>query len=116
MSPPGTFPWPGDAQARHNTGMRVLGLETSCDDTGVAIFDSEAGLLGHKLYSQTRLHAEYGGVVPELASRDHIRKLLPLIRAVLDECRCPGRHIQGLASTTAPAPAPSRGAGSGPPI
>jgi N6-L-threonylcarbamoyladenine synthase len=82
--------------------MRVLGLETSCDDTGVAIFDSEAGLLGHKLYSQTRLHAEYGGVVPELASRDHIRKLLPLIRAVLDECRCPARHIQGIAYTTGP--------------
>ncbi len=82
--------------------MRVLGLETSCDDTGVAIFDSEAGLLGHKLYSQTRLHADYGGVVPELASRDHIRKLLPLIRAVLDACQCQAQDIQGIAYTTGP--------------
>jgi N6-L-threonylcarbamoyladenine synthase len=82
--------------------MRVLGLETSCDDTGVAIFDSEAGLLGHKLYSQTVLHTEYGGVVPELASRDHIRKLLPLIRAVMDECQCTARQIQGIAYTTGP--------------
>ncbi len=60
--------------------MRVLGIETSCDDTGVAIYDSEAGLLGHKLFSQIAMHADYGGVVPELASRDHIRKLLPLIK------------------------------------
>ena len=63
--------------------MRVLGLETSCDDTGVAVFDTERGLLAHKLYSQSQMHAEYGGVVPELASRDHIRKLLPLVREVL---------------------------------
>ena len=65
--------------------MRVLGLETSCDDTGVAVYDSDHGLLAHKLYSQSRMHAEYGGVVPELASRDHIRKLLPLVREVLAE-------------------------------
>ncbi len=65
--------------------MRVLGLETSCDDTGVAVFDTERGLLAHKLYSQSQMHAEYGGVVPELASRDHIRKLLPLVREVLAE-------------------------------
>ena len=65
--------------------MRVLGIETSCDDTGVAVYDSEHGLLAHRLYSQVSLHLDYGGVVPELASRDHIRKLLPLIRAVLDE-------------------------------
>ena len=65
--------------------MRVLGIETSCDDTGVAVYDSERGLLAHRLYSQVSLHLDYGGVVPELASRDHIRKLLPLIRAVLDE-------------------------------
>ena len=82
--------------------MRVLGLETSCDDTGVAIFDSEAGLLGHKLYSQTLLHTEYGGVVPELASRDHIRKLLPLIQRVLKECQCSARQINGIAYTTGP--------------
>lgn len=82
--------------------MRVLGLETSCDDTGVAVFDSEAGLLGHKLYSQTVLHTEYGGVVPELASRDHIRKLLPLIQRVLAESQCSARQIQGIAYTTGP--------------
>ena len=60
--------------------MRVLGLETSCDETGVAIYDSEQGLLAEALYSQIALHAEFGGVVPELASRDHVRKLLPLVR------------------------------------
>ena len=82
--------------------MRVLGLETSCDDTGVAIYDAEAGLLGHKLYTQTRLHAQYGGVVPELASRDHIRKLLPLIRELMTDCHCTAQDIQGLAYTTGP--------------
>ena len=63
--------------------MRVLGIETSCDETAVALVDSQGGLLGQRVYSQTELHAEYGGVVPELASRDHIRKLLPLLRQVL---------------------------------
>jgi N6-L-threonylcarbamoyladenine synthase len=82
--------------------MRVLGIETSCDDTGVAVYDSEQGLLGHKLFSQTRLHAEYGGVVPELASRDHIRKLLPLIREVLEDCRITPGEIGGIAYTTGP--------------
>ena len=62
--------------------MRVLGIDTSCDETGVAVYDGEAGLLAHALYSQAHIHAEYGGVVPEIASRDHVRKLLPL----LDEC------------------------------
>ena len=57
--------------------MRVLGLETSCDETGIALYDSERGLLAHRVYSQIALHAEYGGVVPELASRDHVRKALP---------------------------------------
>ena len=60
--------------------MRVLGIETSCDETGVAVYDSERGLRGEALFSQIGLHAEYGGVVPELASRDHVRKLLPLVR------------------------------------
>ena len=59
--------------------MLVLGIETSCDETGVAIYDSEHGLLAHKLYSQVKMHAEFGGVVPELASRDHCRKILPLL-------------------------------------
>ena len=64
--------------------MRVLGIETSCDETGVAVYDSDRGLLAHALYSQVAVHAEYGGVVPELASRDHVRKLLPLISQVLN--------------------------------
>ena len=57
--------------------MRVLGIETSCDETGVAIYDSQQGLLANRLYSQAEMHAEFGGVVPELASRDHVRKILP---------------------------------------
>ena len=60
--------------------MLVLGIETSCDETGLALYDTERGLLSEVLYSQVELHAEYGGVVPELASRDHIRKTLPMIR------------------------------------
>ncbi|MCG6976685.1 MAG: tRNA (adenosine(37)-N6)-threonylcarbamoyltransferase complex transferase subunit TsaD [Acidiferrobacterales bacterium] len=81
--------------------MIVLGLETSCDDTGVAIYDTKHGLLGHKLYSQI-VHADYGGIVPELASRDHIRKLLPLIRSVLAESGITGADIDGIAYTTGP--------------
>jgi len=65
--------------------MRVLGIETSCDETGVAVYDTAAGLRAHALFSQIALHADYGGVVPELASRDHVRKLLPLVREVLAE-------------------------------
>ena len=70
--------------------MRVLGIETSCDDTGVAVYDSDRGLLAHKLASQLQTHGPYGGVVPELAARDHIRVLNPLVSLVLDES-C-GRH------------------------
>jgi N6-L-threonylcarbamoyladenine synthase len=65
--------------------MLVLGIETSCDETGIALYHSERGLLGHALHSQIRMHAEYGGVVPELASRDHIRRVLPLLEQVLGE-------------------------------
>ena len=65
--------------------MVVLGLETSCDETGVALYDTQRGLLSEALYSQVAVHAEYGGVVPELASRDHIRKTLPLIDRVLSD-------------------------------
>ena len=65
--------------------MKVLGIETSCDETGIAIYDSREGLLGDKLYSQVKTHAAFGGVVPELASRDHIRKTLPLIMTLLEE-------------------------------
>ena len=65
--------------------MRVLGIETSCDETGLAVYDSQMGLLGHALYSQIEIHREFGGVVPELASRDHIRKLVGLTDEVLQQ-------------------------------
>lgn len=81
--------------------MRVLGIETSCDETGVAIYDSEAGLLAHRLYSQVALHADYGGVVPELASRDHIRKLIPMVDEVLD-CTNSRGGLGGVAYTAGP--------------
>ncbi len=82
--------------------MRVLGIETSCDETGVAIFDEARGLLAHAVYSQVAIHAEYGGVVPELASRDHIRKTVPLIRQVLDEAGLAPDSIDGVAYTAGP--------------
>ncbi len=82
--------------------MRVLGIETSCDETGVAIYDSERGLLAHALYSQVALHADYGGVVPELASRDHVRKTIPLITSVLADAQLKPTDIQGIAYTAGP--------------
>ncbi len=82
--------------------MHVLGIETSCDETGVAIYGDEIGLAAHAVYSQTEIHAEYGGVVPELASRDHIRKTLPLIHQVLDEAGLGADDIDGLAYTAGP--------------
>ncbi|MEE2024179.1 MULTISPECIES: tRNA (adenosine(37)-N6)-threonylcarbamoyltransferase complex transferase subunit TsaD [Alkalimonas] len=82
--------------------MRVLGIETSCDETGIAIYDTKLGLLSHQLYSQIKLHADYGGVVPELASRDHVRKTLPLIRAALKEANCSASDIDGVAYTAGP--------------
>ncbi len=82
--------------------MRVLGLETSCDETGVAIYDSEQGLLGDALYSQVAMHAVYGGVIPELASRDHIRKTLPMIRQLMEEKHIPAATIDGIAYTAGP--------------
>lgn len=82
--------------------MRILGIETSCDETGVAIYDSEQGLLSHVLYSQVRVHAEYGGVVPELASRDHVRKLLPLIQEVMSSAHTVADDIDGIAYTAGP--------------
>ncbi len=82
--------------------MRVLGIETSCDETGVAVYDTRHGLLAHALYSQIALHAEYGGVVPELASRDHVRKLLPLIRQTLAEADMTVADIDGVAYTAGP--------------
>jgi tRNA N6-adenosine threonylcarbamoyltransferase len=82
--------------------MRVLGIETSCDETGVALYDGRRGLLGHKLHSQAALHADYGGVVPELASRDHIRRLLPLTRSLLDETGCRLSELTAVAYTEGP--------------
>lgn len=82
--------------------MKVLGIETSCDETGVALIDADQGLLAHRLYSQTDLHAIYGGVVPELASRDHIRRLLPLVRAVLGGAGMDGHDLDAVAYTGGP--------------
>ena len=82
--------------------MRVLGIETSCDETAVALYDSDQGLLAHEVYSQIALHAEFGGVVPELASRDHIRKTLPLIEQVLGQAKCALTDVDGLAFTAGP--------------
>ncbi len=82
--------------------MRVLGIESSCDETGVAIYDSEHGLLGHALYSQVKLHADYGGVVPELASRDHVRKTIPLINKVLYQTGLGLSNLDGIAYTAGP--------------
>jgi tRNA N6-adenosine threonylcarbamoyltransferase len=80
----------------------VLGIETSCDETGVAVFAPDRGLLAHALYSQIRMHADYGGVVPELASRDHVRKLLPLIRETLAQAGLTPRDLGGVAYTAGP--------------
>ncbi|MFJ5161132.1 tRNA (adenosine(37)-N6)-threonylcarbamoyltransferase complex transferase subunit TsaD [Pantoea sp. NPDC088449] len=82
--------------------MRVLGIETSCDETGIAIYDDASGLLANQLYSQVKLHADYGGVVPELASRDHVRKTVPLIQAALKEAGLEPQQIDGVAYTAGP--------------
>lgn len=89
-------------QGRQCKHMRILGIETSCDETGVAIYDSERGLLADRLYSQVALHAAYGGVVPELASRDHIRKTLPMIDQTLAMAKLEGSDIDGVAYTAGP--------------
>jgi len=82
--------------------MRVLGFETSCDETGVAIYDGRLGLMAHALYSQVEIHAEYGGVVPEIASRDHVRKLLPLLDQCMKDADCRRDEIDGIAYTAGP--------------
>ncbi len=82
--------------------MKVLGIETSCDETGVAVYDGDAGLLGHEVYSQVALHAEFGGVVPELASRDHVRKLAPMIEHLLGRLGLGAADIDGVAYTAGP--------------
>ncbi|MBL0030393.1 MAG: tRNA (adenosine(37)-N6)-threonylcarbamoyltransferase complex transferase subunit TsaD [Rhodanobacteraceae bacterium] len=82
--------------------MRVLGIESSCDETGVAVYDTAAGLRAHTVYSQIDLHQAYGGVVPELASRDHVRKLLPLLRETLASAELSVRDLDGVAYTSGP--------------
>lgn len=82
--------------------MFVLGIETSCDDTGIAIYHTTRGLLSHALYSQTAMHSEYGGVVPELASRDHIRRVLPLVKQTLSTAKLELKDLNAIAYTQGP--------------
>jgi len=82
--------------------MLVLGVESSCDETGIALYDTERGLLSHALHSQVDMHAEYGGVVPELASRDHIRRVLPLTERTLKEANKTLQDIDAIAYTQGP--------------
>ncbi len=82
--------------------MFVLGIETSCDDTGIAIYHTKRGLLSHTLYSQTEMHSEYGGVVPELASRDHIRRVLPLVKQTLAAAKLDLKDLNAIAYTQGP--------------
>jgi len=81
---------------------KILGIETSCDETAIAIYDSNQGLLAHAVYSQIDLHAPYGGVVPELASRDHVRKVLPLLQQTLTKIKCTGHDLAAIAYTAGP--------------
>src|SRR6056297_2758580 len=82
--------------------MNILGIETSCDETGVALYSGQRGLLAHRLHSQVALHATYGGVVPELASRDHVRRLLPLVTELLEHTGLARSDIHGVAYTAGP--------------
>ncbi len=82
--------------------MRVLALESSCDESAAAVLDARTGLLAHELFSQVELHRAYGGVVPELASRDHVRRLLPLVRAALERAGSAPRDLHGVAYTAGP--------------
>src|SRR5688572_23483648 len=82
--------------------MRILALESSCDESAVAVYDDRAGLLAHEVYSQIDLHRIYGGVVPELASRDHVRRLLPLVRTALADARTTPAELDGVAYTAGP--------------
>jgi N6-L-threonylcarbamoyladenine synthase len=86
----------------YSRNMLILGIESSCDETGLALYDTARGLLAHRLHSQIEMHAEYGGVVPELASRDHIRRAVPLIRHVLTEADCRLDQLDAIAWTQGP--------------
>lgn len=88
--------------SKRSDDLRVLGIETSCDETGVAIYDSEHGLMAHTLHSQIKLHAEYGGVVPELASRDHVRNITPLVTQALTDANSTPDTITAIAYTQGP--------------
>src|ERR1700690_657104 len=104
----GATAWPASrerccwSRAATLAAMRVLGIESSCDETGVALYDSASGAMVHALHSQVELHREYGGVVPELASRDHVRRLLPLIGEVLQRAGCERQQIDAVAVTAGP--------------
>jgi len=82
--------------------LTTLGIETSCDETAVGLYHRSRGLLGHALFSQVDMHAEHGGVVPELASRDHVRKLIPLIEQLMTECSITADDLEGVAYTRGP--------------
>src|ERR1044071_4960310 len=82
--------------------MRILALESSCDESAVAVYDDRAGLLAHEIYSQIDLHRLYGGVVPELASRDHVRRLLPLVRSAMATAATTPGQLDGVAYTAGP--------------
>ncbi|GAB2996666.1 tRNA (adenosine(37)-N6)-threonylcarbamoyltransferase complex transferase subunit TsaD [Psychrosphaera aestuarii] len=82
--------------------MLILAIESSCDETGVALYDTEQGLIGHEVYSQIKIHADYGGVVPELASRDHVRKTIPIIKALMAKHDLNKSDIAGIAYTAGP--------------
>lgn len=103
VAPPGCAGGPAGARgAAMNPSIRVLGIETSCDETAAAVYDGQRGLLGHSLYSQIAMHAQYGGVVPELASRDHVRKLLPMVEQVLAQSGTRPGQIDAIAYTAGP--------------
>jgi len=82
--------------------MRILGIETSCDETGLAIYDSESGILANVLHSQIEIHQAYGGVVPELASRDHIRRIIPLVQEVMEQAETLPGNLDGVAYASGP--------------
>ena len=98
----GAFPVGENPERNQSRSMLTLGIETSCDETGIALYDSERGLLAHALHSQIAMHEEYGGVVPELASRDHIRRVLPLIRRVMQEAGAALDDLDAVAYTQGP--------------
>ncbi|MBM3343831.1 MAG: tRNA (adenosine(37)-N6)-threonylcarbamoyltransferase complex transferase subunit TsaD [Betaproteobacteria bacterium] len=91
-----------NAAVQNPQPLLVLGIETSCDESGVALYHTERGLLGHRLHSQVAMHADYGGVVPELASRDHIRRVLPLTQELLTSCGHQLSDLNAIAYTQGP--------------